>query len=280
MSAGPLTQHANGRRTLLRAMLAAAAAGLALAGGPLPVAAQAAPKIGVVVMHGKASSPRKAVADLASALRDHDMEVANIEMPWAGRRDYDVGLQAGVDEVTQALEGLRAKGATRLFVAGHSQGGLFAVLYGGQYKVDGIVAIAPGGQVDTPGFVRHLGEHVAAARKMHEQGRGAEKASFRDFEGRRGVTPVRTTADSYLSWFDPQGAHTTAAFGRVKEGTPVLYVAPTGDYPALRALASSSFAALPAHPRKQLLEPRADHMGAPAAAAQDIAAWIRAVAGD
>ena len=38
---------------------------------------------------------------------------------------------------------MRAKGATRLFVAGHSQGGLFAVHYAGQHKVDGVIAIAP-----------------------------------------------------------------------------------------------------------------------------------------
>jgi pimeloyl-ACP methyl ester carboxylesterase len=206
--------------------------------------------------------------------------VANLEMPWAGRRDYDVGLEAGVDEVTRALDAMRAKGATRLFMAGHSQGGLFAVLYGGRHKVDGIVAIAPGGQVDVAAFTRALGEHVAKARQMVAEGRGDEKASFGDFEGRRGVTPLRTTAASYLSWFDPSGAHTTRAFSQVKEGTPVLYVAPTGDYPALARARDENFAALPKHAASRLLQVSSDHLGAPSAAKDQVADWIRSVAGN
>ena len=236
--------------------------------------------IGVVVMHGKASSPRKAVSAVAAALQAQGFQVANLEMPWSGRREYDVDLATGVDEVTRALDAMRAKGAHKLFVAGHSQGGLFAVHYGGQHKVDGIIAIAPGGQVDMAGFVRALGEHVAKARQMVAAGGGADKASFGDFEGRRGVTHLRTTAAAYLSWFDPAGAHTTRAFGTVLQGTPVLYVAPTRDYPALARVSDSSFSALPKHPASRLLAVDSDHMGAPSAAAGPVADWIRSVAAE
>ena len=262
-----------GRRAALALLLVAAGTC-----GPAALAAEGT-GIGVVLMHGKAGHPRT-VGALARTLESRGMQVANLEMPWSGRREYDVDLNAGVEEVTRALQELRAKGATRLFVAGHSQGALFAVVYGGRHKVDGIVAVAPGSQVDTPGFTRSLSEEVATARRMRDEGRGAEKAGFADYEGRRKKTRIRTSADSYLSWFDPQGELTTGAFGRVKPGTPVLYVAPTNDNAFLRSLAASSFAALPEHPRKRLLEPQADHMGAPAAAAQDIAAWIGEIAVD
>lgn len=238
------------------------------------------PGIGVVVMHGKASSPDKAVSTLAAKLQAEGFQVANLEMPWSGRREYDVDLETGVKEVTRALDEMRTKGATKLFVAGHSQGGLFAVHYGGQHKVDGIIAIAPGGQVDMAGFMRALGEHVAKAKQMVIDGKGEEKASFGDFEGRRGVTRLRTTAASYLSWFDPFGAHTTRAFGKVKEGTPVLYVAPTGDYPALGRVRDSNFSSLPKHEASRLLEVSADHMGAASAANGQIADWIRSLAGN
>ena len=239
------------------------------------VHAQAPAEIAVVVMHGKASAPNKAVAAVASALQAQGFQVANLEMPWSGRREYDVDMAAAVDEVTRAFEALRAKGARKFFVAGHSQGGLFAAHYAGVHKVDGVVAIAPGGQVDMAGFFRALGEHVAKARKMVADGKGGEKAGFGDFEGRRGTTSVRTTAATYLSWFDPSGAHTTGAFGKVKEGTPVLYVAPTRDYPALARIRDSNFSAVPKHPASRLLEVDADHMGAPAAAARAVGDWIR-----
>lgn len=241
------------------------------AGEPLP-------HVGVVVMHGKGSNPSNEIRTLASRLGREGFQVANLEMPWSGRRDYDVDLDTGVMEITRALDEMRGKGATRLFVAGHSQGGLFAVLYGGRHKVDGVIAIAPGGQVDQAGFLRALPEHVHKAGRMKAEGKGSEKARFADFEGKRGVTPLRTTAAIYLSWFDPSGAHTSKAFERVLDGTPVLYVAPTRDYPALITMRDAYFYALPEHENSRLLEVNADHMGSVSAASGDIAAWIRTIA--
>src|SRR3546814_13835142 len=86
--------------------------------------------MGVVVMHGKGSSPTKHVSRLASTLQGKGYAVANLEMPWSGKRDYDVDVAAADKEVNAALDGLRARGAKTLFVAGHSQGGLFALRYG------------------------------------------------------------------------------------------------------------------------------------------------------
>lgn len=242
--------------------------------------AQSSPdRIGVVLMHGKGGSPRGAISDLASVLQAQGFQVASLEMPWSRRRAYDADMAAGVQQVTRALDALRGRGARKLFVAGHSQGGLFAVHYGGQHRVDGIVAIAPAGQVDMADFFGSLGEHVAVARRMVAEGRGAETALFGDYEGSRGAMRIRTTAQAWLSWFDPAGDHTSRAFGRVLPGTPVLYVAPTRDHPALARVRNASFAALPRHPRSHLLEVEADHTGAPGAAAGSIVDWIRAVSG-
>lgn len=265
----------------IRQGLAALLAGLACM-TLFAVAAYAATPadIGVVVMHGKGGSPQKTVAPLAAKLQAEGFQVANLEMPWSARREYDVDLETAVAEVTRALDAMRANGAKKLFVAGHSQGGLFAALYGGRHPVDGIIAIAPGGPVDLDGFVRALGEHVARARQMVAEGKGEETASFADLEGRRGVSRLRTKAAAYLSWFDPSGAHTTRVFGQVREGTPVLYVAPTGDYPVLARIRDSSFGALPRHDASRMLEVEADHMGAASAANGEIAGWIRSVAGD
>src|SRR5262252_10160228 len=92
-----------------------------------PCVAQPPEKIGVVVMHGKGSSPDEYVGGLVRALQDKGVLVANLEMPWSGRRNYDVDVAAAEKEVQEALDAMRAKGATRLFVAGHSQGGVFAL---------------------------------------------------------------------------------------------------------------------------------------------------------
>jgi pimeloyl-ACP methyl ester carboxylesterase len=246
----------------------------------LPLHAPAsASEVGVVVMHGKGGQPGKYVDQLASAFERAGFQVANLEMPWSGRRQYDVSMSGGVDEITQALDAMRAKGARKVFVAGHSQGGLFALHYAGLHRVDGVLPIAPGGQVDVPSFVDKLSSHVEKARQMVDEGRGGEKAAFADFEGSRGTNVITTTAAIYLDWFDPKGAHTTVAYKRVKEGTPVLYVAPVRDYPGLIKSKHQNFGGLPPHPKTRMYEPDSEHLNAPAAAAEEAIMWIRQISG-
>ncbi|HEY0335971.1 MAG TPA: alpha/beta hydrolase, partial [Burkholderiales bacterium] len=92
--------------------------------------------IGIVIMHGKGGSPARHVSGLASSLEQKGYLVANLEMPWSGNREYNAGVDAAEKEVDAALDSLRAKGANKVFVAGHSQGALFAFHYGGKHPVD------------------------------------------------------------------------------------------------------------------------------------------------
>lgn len=262
----------------LRRCFAVAAAVAALVVAPLAPAATPDAAIGVVVMHGKGGQPGKFVDRLAAKLESAGFQVANLDMPWSGRRNYDVDRAGAEAEVTRALDAMRAKGARKLFVAGHSQGGLFAVHYGGRQAVDGVVAIAPGGQVDAQAFVKALGGDVARARQMAAEGRGGESAAFSDYEGSRGTSIVRTTAAIYLDWFDPETGLSSRAFGQLRPGTPALYVAPTRDYPGLVRVKQQNFAALPPHPLSRMSEPDSDHLGAPAASADEVVGWIRQVA--
>jgi hypothetical protein len=114
---------------------------------------------------------------------------------------------------------------------------------------------------------------------MIDEGRGGEKVDFADYEGSRGTSTVTTTAAIYLSWFDPNGAHTTRAFKNVKAGTPVLYVAPKRDYPGLIKSKRENFAALPSHPQTRMYEPDSDHLNAPGASAAEVISWMRQIAG-
>jgi alpha-beta hydrolase superfamily lysophospholipase len=236
-------------------------------------------RIGIVIMHGKGGSPTKFVAELASSLDSHGFLVANLDMPWSGKRDYDVSVSVAEQEVEVALSELRGKGAKKLFVAGHSQGGLFALYFGNKHKVDGVIAIAPGGNVANQLFREKLGDSVALARKLVADGKVEDKASFSDYENRRGTYTVVSPPSAYLSWFDPEGAmNQSKAIQGVNSATPVLYIAPTNDYPGLRKVKQEMFEALPKNPLTKLYEPSATHVEAPTASIKEIAAWTATVA--
>lgn len=245
----------------------------------LPAAADTG-KPGVVVMHGKGGSPTRHVADLAATLARQGFLVANLEMPWSGRRQYDVDVDAATREVESALADLRKQGAGKVFVAGHSQGGLFALAFAGRQRVDGVIAMAPGGNVGNRLFREKLGESVEQARQLVASGKGNEKVQLSDFESAKGTYPVLTTPSAYLAWFDPEGAmNQTLAMRGVKAETPVLFIVPSNDYPALRNVRHEMFGLLAAHPLTKMYEPNSSHLNAPSASAAEIVDWITAVAG-
>jgi len=251
----------------------------------MPVLSQAAasdtasPRVGVVVMHGKGGSPKFMVAGLANYLRDNGCLVANLEMPWSGRRKYDVSVNDAVNEVKVALDVLRQQGAQRLFVAGHSQGGLFAFYFAGKHKVDGLIAIAPGGSVANKVFRENLYEPVERARSLIAQGKGNEKAVFSDWENAKGLFDVSTTAAIYLDWFDPEGAmNQPKAVESVIPGVPILYIVPERDYPGLIRVQAQMLSLMPKNSGNKLYEPNATHTGAPTASKEEILRWITEIA--
>ena len=250
---------------------------LALA-APLPALAQGA--IGVVLMHGKGGSPTGLVADLARTLEGKGYAVANIEMPWSGARNYDVPASRAVEEVEAAVAGLRGKGAQKVFVAGHSQGGAFAVHAAGKVPADGFIIIAPGGNVDHFFFAGKISGSVARARQLVKDGKGNDPVALDDFEGARGVYPVTVAPAVYLTWFDADSAMSMEKSARAANpATPILWIVPLRELPGLRKTNVPMFRSLPAHPRTKLYEPDSDHRGAPSASADEIARWVNEVAG-
>jgi alpha-beta hydrolase superfamily lysophospholipase len=237
------------------------------------------PVIGIVVMHGKGSSPNGPVSGLASALAAKGYLVANLEMPWSGRRGYDVGVSAAEAEVEAALAGLRDKGAQKLFVAGHSQGGVFAIHFATGHALDGVIAITPGGSVGSKVFREKLGASMARARAAVAAGKGEDVMEFLDHEGSRGTWPVHAKAAVYLQWFDPQGAMNLArAVPMVRPQTPVLWLVAKHDYPGLRKMNIPLYQRLPANPLTVLYQPDSNHLGAPTASIDEILRWTREVA--
>lgn len=237
------------------------------------------PRIGVVVMHGKGGSPKHMVAGLADYLRNNGCLVANLEMPWSKNRRYDVSVNDAVNEVKAALDSLRQQGAQRLFVAGHSQGGLFAFHFGGRHRVDGLIAIAPGGNVANQVFREKLSEYLERARALIAEGKGSEKAVLYDWENAKGLFEVHTTPLIYLAWFDPDGAmNQSKAVKEILPGVPVLYIVPERDYPGLIRVQAQMLALMPKNPGNRLYEPDATHTGAPVASKEEILRWMIGVA--
>jgi pimeloyl-ACP methyl ester carboxylesterase len=256
------------------------AAAITLAAVSSNVGAQVpASAIGVVVMHGKGGSPARNVAQLADALEEKGYLVANLNMPWSGARDYDVDVAAAEQEVQTVLDNMRSKGAKKVFVAGHSQGGVFAFYFGSRHDVDGVIAIAPGGDVGNNVFQEQLGASVSRARSLIAEGKGSERTQFQDYEGAKGISIVNTTPAVYMTWFDPKGAmHTFASLKALSPKIPVLYVAPTGDYPGLQRVKQSVIGALPSNPLTKVYEPNSNHLGAPSASRAEIVRWTQEVA--
>jgi pimeloyl-ACP methyl ester carboxylesterase len=242
----------------------------------VPAAAQNAPAIGVVVMHGKGGSPMaRHMTPFVTGLESKGFLVANLEMPWSGRREYDVDVAAAEQQVTAALNELRSKGAKKVFVAGHSQGGVFALYYASRNPLDGLIAMAPGGSVDAPVYAQNVGGALALAQRMVADGKGAERGVFKDYEGSKGVNDIHTTAATYVTWFDPNGAMNQGKSSRaIPATTPVLYIAPRNDYPGLIRFKSSMFAALPANPLTRMTDIDSDHLNAPRNSIDEIVRWI------
>lgn len=236
-------------------------------------------KIGIVIMHGKGGLPTKHVSDMATALEGQCYLVANIEMPWSKNREYDVDVESAYKEVESALNGLKSKGAQKLFIAGHSQGGLFALSAGSRVICDGIIAIAPGGNVGAQFYKEKVAESVNEARKLIEQEKGNEKTTLFDFESSKGKYAIITTPSAYLDWFDPDGAMNQEKASKIiNPNIPILFIAPTNDYPGLLKVKQAMFDALPKHPKTKLYEPSTNHLGAPSASVDEIMQWTMSVA--
>lgn len=240
--------------------------------------AQTPADIGVVVMHGKGGNPDGLNAPLASGLKQRGFWVANLEMPWSKQRSYDVDVATADKEVAAAIAAMRKKGAKRIFIAGHSQGAVYALHFAGTHPLDGLVIIAPGGNVATPFYQGKVSPSLARARDMIAQGKEGEDGEFDEFEGSKGRWVIKTKPMTYLSWFVPDGAmNQMKSSAALPKALPVLHVAPTSDYPALLRSKHEMFDALPDHPMKKLYEPDSTHRDAPRDSVDEIAKWIAAV---
>lgn len=265
------------RRPLLRAL----AAGLLLACAVLTGAiAQAQPKIGVLMLHGKSpgSNATPHMSRLKAMLEDAGMLVLYPDMPWSRGRYLDGGWDSAMAEMAAHAKTLRSQGATAIVVAGHSMGAPAAMGFAARGgDVQALVLLAPG-HVPARYYAfqqnTSVRESVDEARKLVAAGKGDSRERFYDInQGKQ--QPVVTTAKDYLSYFDPASdADMGVSAPRIPAGTPVLTV--VGDDDGISKYARAYFVdKLPANPKSQYLEVKANHLSTPMVASEAVVPWIK-----
>jgi pimeloyl-ACP methyl ester carboxylesterase len=214
---------------------------------------------GVVLIHGKAGG-QGPLQPLAQALKARGATVLLPRMSWtSGYRTYDQTL----GEVQAAVSRLKAGGASRIVLAGHSLGANISMGYAARVGgVDAVVALAPGHRPDF--IASQTGESLAQAKAMVAAGQGAQKAKFLDFNQGR-TFPITTTAEAYLNFFDPSGPAAQAAQASGVRA-PTLWVIGTGDRPAMNDRAAYSGTRL-------VVE--ADHQTTPRVAVAAVIDWLQ-----
>ena len=247
-----------------------------LVGVGLSANAPAADKIGVVVLHGKWDSPDGHTRGLANYLGHEEFLVTSPEMPWSGRRAYDKGAAAFVAEIDAAIDDLRAKGAGKIAILGHSQGASATLYYATLHRVNGIALIALGGQAQSRVFQEAYVASVAEAQRLVEQGKADEVMPFTDLNTGDRKLSLRAPARSVLDYFGPEGPmNSFKNAAGVKPGTAVLMVAPTRESEGLKRMGRLTYEKLAPETKSSQVEVNADHLKAPDAAKTLVADWLR-----
>jgi len=264
------------KRTHLFGLLLVVA--LALLASP----SQAQDKVGVLMLHGKnpGSSQDPHFGKLKPAFEKAGMLVLLPDMPWSRGRYIDGHWDKAMAEMAIHVTSLRSQGATKIVLVGHSLGVPAAMSFAARGgDVQALVLLAPGHvpiNYYTAPPLKVVRDSVNEARALVAAGKGDSRERFNDInQGRQQI--VVATAKDYLSYFDPESdAEMGVTAPRIPVGTPVLTVVGDEDYMFTRARAYFADK-LPANPKSQYLEVKANHLSTPAVASDAVLAWIKAV---
>ena len=227
----------------------------------------------MIVMHGKWGGPR--FLDGFSRAMAPACEAKSIEMPWSGRRAYDAGYPAALQEISAQIKAFRAQGYRRVLLAGHSFGANAALAYMAEIgDADGIIAMAPG---HSPRYMYDSGmvrSAVNEARAAAAGGRAEDKVKLNDMnQGLR--RDFNLPAQVLLSYFEPDGwGHMPATAARFKQAVPFLWVVGNTD-PLFAAGENFAYAKAPSHPRSRYLVVTAGHKDTPEVATAQILQWVQ-----
>ena len=230
--------------------------------------------IGIVLMHGKDSSP-KIVSVLSSNLESAGFKVLTPNMPWSKKRIYDRTYKESIEEINQYVKELKADGIDKVYVAGHSMGAVVSAGYASLHDgIDGIILIAPGHFVSQEDVVNSMQEAVAKAKAMIDAGKGEKKSDFDDINMLKKFTR-HVKASVFYSWFNPQGeADFATNMKNLKADIPVLYVAASKDNIPRTKDRTYAYDNAPQNPKSKFLIIEATHMQAVAKSSKTVIEWL------
>jgi pimeloyl-ACP methyl ester carboxylesterase len=245
------------RATWILRTLAVAACAITVVG---PAASE--DRIGIVLMHGNFSWGGQ-FEYVGSVVRDAGFGLETPDMCWSDTRTYDRTAVDCMDEVDAAFDRLEAAGYDRIVVAGHSMGGVNALLYAASHNdLAGIIVFAPSRGA------RNISENprVVQAMQLVKAGRGDETVHFA-----RGFDGFDSTPRALLSYEGPDSPlNDVELLPRLT--APLLWVAGTADNGQRDA--ADRFALAPATPLSRLVWVESNHAFTPDIGVGQMVAWL------
>jgi pimeloyl-ACP methyl ester carboxylesterase len=247
----------------------------------LAVAAPAAAQgtVGVILMHGKQGSPNTpGLRDIASKAQAAGMKVVVPSMPWGSGGWEKINVTP--DQVFAMIDGyanqLRAQGAQRIVVGGHSLGANMALAYAvARQNVAGVVMAAPGhspvGSYRNPS----IKDSIDQAAQLVKSGQASQPFSGLD-ENQGSSIRMSTTAGVYAAWLNPRGqASMPVQAPLLPASIPVMVIIGTKD-PGYGYIENSVYKPAAKNPySKFLVIDGGDHRNTDQAASQRIVDWIK-----
>jgi len=240
-----------------------------------PVRAAGLSGVGVVFLHGKGVWAGAFDGGIPEALEADGALTASPEMPWSLIRMYGATYDEAMREIDAAVAGLKARGATRIVVIGHSLGANAAIGYAARRReVAAVVALSPGHLPETAEMRARTGEAIVQARALLAAG----EKSRRTWPDRIQGVPTFATASPavYLSMFDPDGPAVIPKNAAALHGVPLLWVVGDSD-PIFARGRDYAFTRAPRNPKSRYIEVSAGHLTAPRAARSQVVEWLKSL---
>ncbi len=236
---------------------------LALASACLvATAADAAEKIGVVLLHGGGSDGSQ-FNDMRPVIEKAGYGLETPDMCWSASRRYRRTAEECLEDTDKAVAKLKARGFERIVIAGHSMGGINAILYAAnRANLAGLIVFAPSSPPRGDGRV----PNVAIARELVKRGLGDEVTAFQG-----GINDIMATPRAYLSYTGQESPLYDYEL-LPKITTPILWVRGTMD--AGQVTATERFKFAPAHPLNAFMTVNGDHFDTPDVAAGEMVQWL------
>lgn len=217
--------------------------------------------IAIISMHGKWGAPP---GPLAAFFENSGFYVESPIMPWSRLRNYDVTYEAGLEEIRSRVKSMKDKGYKKVVLAGHSFGGNGALAYASLYQdVDALILYAAGHVPELFYQSYRSTRDVDLARDLVKAGKNQEIISFNDPNSGNRSKTLSTTAEIYLSYFDPNRlANMPLSASRIEKALPVLCIVSTEDGIS-RWGPDYIYNKLKAHPLSVYMATSASHLKAP-----------------